>query len=1200
MSEFTLQYRSLNVNHLLDDELEHELTIRAVKFTSGESRDVKRRKLRNAMKQQRETNHFELLPVEENARESEFNLIDEKIAKIRDMLDNRRARKSMLAELKTRLIHLYFRLIRLKLVFNTQNLEAIPLMLLNDHFSFLSNDPSLAAETSRRTLEYIEQLRDFDIGSDESRNEEEEEEKEESDEEEIANFEKDRRITFRNRSEEIDSSTPKRTLENKQELSRDFSLSDVAELISEKLAEFKMEIFETQDRDKKLNQLKKKPINREIGKADRGLKSNKKFTPTHSDSSENESIYAAKTLKRRPRPVTDWKLRYDGRDEGRHLNRFITEIEFLSEAEGISKETLFHESIHLFAGDARSWFIEGKKNRQFRSWNELVAELKLEFQPPEMDFNYEQQAVNRRQKRGEKFQDFYNALMEIFGRMADPPTEERIFQIMFRNLRADYKNSLVVKGVRTLHSLRVWGRKLDSVNWFMYKNMDQAPRQGQLHEISQYPSQKQQTSNGRDWKGSGYQKSADWRNSGRSDFKVQNYDQRGQTRSKFQDQRRPEPRSYHSQPNAQEGNSRTSLEARIANYRVPDRNAEIEELIIRVEGDNRPFARVDVMGVQVVGLLDCGAQMTVLGVGSRKLLDDLKLKQYPTNIKLSTAGGTALNVTGIVDLPMMFNGETKLISTVVAPNLSRRLVLGMNFWKSFGIEPSVSRIEEIAYEENEEPEVGNEELLSSIEKHRLEEVKKKFKVYKEGERLDATPLMTHSIEFTEEFKDAPPIRMNPYPWSPEVQKAVDEELNKWIDAGVVEQSHSDWAMLIVPVVKKEESSDSKEGKLKVRMCIDARKLNARTRRDAYPLPHQDRILSRLGPAKYLSTIDLSKAFWQIPLDPNSRKYTAFRVFGRGLFQFTRLGMGLVNSAAVLSRLMDQVLGYGELEPNVFVYLDDIVIVSNTFEEHLRSLEEVARRLKAANLSINLEKSKFAVSELPYLGFILSEKGFRPNPDKIEAIVNFERPTSVRSLRRFLGMVNYYRRFIDNFSEKTALLTDLLKGKPKVIQWNADADQAFSVLKEKLITAPILANPDFQKPFTIQTDASDTALAGVLTQENDGKEHVVAYFSRKLTMTQRSWKAAEKEGAAAMEAIEKFRPYVEGTRFTLITDSSALSFIMNSKWKPSSKLSRWSMLLQQYDMVIRHRKGSENVVPDAISRAVESIDTTKQEWYPAVQ
>ncbi|XP_055605127.1 uncharacterized protein LOC129753338 [Uranotaenia lowii] len=956
-----------------------------------------------------------------------------------------------------------------------------------------------------------------------------------------------------------------------------------------------------------------------------------------SDSSAEEGIESRKVLKRRPRSVAEWKLKYDGRDEGRNLNRFITEVEFMAEAEGIDKESLFNEAIHLFVGDARAWYIEGKKSRDFRNWTELVSDLKMEYQPPDMDFHYEQQASQRRQRRSEKFQDFYASIMEIFGRMADPPSEDRMFQIVFRNLRSDYKNSLLVKGVKSLRSLKIWGRKLDAANWSLYRGstFNEPNLRAQVNEVFGHSASRGQRSNENTWNNHGAQRKLEWRNSnhtrsakdpstngfGKKYYEAEKNRTTGQNTN--QERRRDVPEA---------GSSRGTLDRRVSEYRKPNPTvcfncrgnyhhysaclkerevfctvcgfhdfvkescpeAEVAEFVLSVEGDNRPFTRINVMGISMLGLLDCGAQLTVIGTGSRKLLRDLKLKMLPTSVKLSAADGTNIGVQGSVDMPVTFDGQTRIVSTLVAPGLKRRLILGMNFWKIFNIEPTIKKIEEFSVEELEGEEKEGENLTPDQIKQ-IEEVKKQFKVFVEGEKLEATPVYTAKIEFLEEFRNEPPIRLNPYPWSPEVQKSVNEELDKWIESGVVERSNSDWALLIVPVMKKETLEDGTE-RMKVRMCLDARKLNARTRRDAYPLPHQDRILSRLGASKYLSTIDLSKAFWQVPLDPQSRKYTAFRVFGRGLFQFRRLPFGLVNSSAVLSKVMDETLGYGELEPNVFVYLDDIVIASNTFDDHIRSLKEVARRLEKANLTINLEKSKFCVPELPYLGFILSGNGVRPNPDKIEAIINFERPTSVRSLRRFLGMTNYYRRFISEFSETTAPLTNLLKGKPKTVQWNAQAEEAFNCLKEKLITAPILACPDFQKPFTIQTDASDTAVAGVLTQEAEGGEHVIAYFSRKLAMSQRAWKAVEKEGAAALEAIEKFRPYVEGTHFTLITDSSALSFIMNSKWKPSSKLSRWSMLLQQFDMSIKHRKGSENVVPDALSRAVEAINAHNDDWY----
>ena len=211
--------------------------------------------------------------------------------------------------------------------------------------------------------------------------------------------------------------------------------------------------------------------------------------------------------------------------------------------------------------------------------------------------------------------------------------------------------------------------------------------------------------------------------------------------------------------------------------------------------------------------------------------------------------------------------------------------------------------------------------------------------------------------------------------------------------------------------------------------------------------------------------------------------------------------GLVNSPATQSRLMDRVLGGGELEPKVFVYLDDIIVATETFEEHLAMLTEVANRLNAANLSINLAKSKFCVDEVPYLGYLLSKNGLRPNPERVEAIVNYERPQSLRALRRFLGMCNYYRRFIPQFSEITVPLTNLLKDKPRSVKWNDEAEKSFVKIKESLISAPILCNPDYNHPFTLQTDASDTAIAAVLTQVLDGHERVIAYFSQKMSTQQ---------------------------------------------------------------------------------------------------
>lgn len=589
--------------------------------------------------------------------------------------------------------------------------------------------------------------------------------------------------------------------------------------------------------------------------------------------------------------------------------------------------------------------------------------------------------------------------------------------------------------------------------------------------------------------------------------------------------------------------------------------------------------------------MDSGSNHTLISEKLFKLFKNNKIQKLSKPITLRSASGDELEVLGQIPIPFDFRGSTKVVTTLVVANLSVDCICGMDFWRKYRIHPTVN---ETNFENDpqmvttiEPPPTGS--ILTEEEEQVIENIKKKFIPACEGQ-LTITPLAEHRIVLADEWKNKPPVRQFPYTMSPKTQELVAIELQRLLDTGILERSNSDWSLNCVPVIKPN----------KVRLCLDARKINERTVRDAYPLPHPGRILGQLPKANYLSTIDLSEAFLQVPLAEESRKYTAFSVQGKGLFQYRRMPFGLVNSPASLARLMDNVLGHGELEPNVFVYLDDIVVVTETFEHHVQLLEEIARRLTAANLSINLAKSKFGVAEIPFLGYLLSTSGLRANPEKTRPIVEYERPTTITKLRRFLGMANYYRRFISDFSGVTAALTDLLQTKSKTIQWNEAAEEAFCHIKELLISSPILGSPDFTKEFVIQTDASDVAVAGVLTQQHDEGERVISYFSHKLTTAERNYHAAEKEALAALLAIEAFRGYVEGYHFTLITDSSALTHIMTTKWKVGSRCSRWALDLQGYHMTILHRKGKENVVPDALSRAVEQVDEPASSWYATMK
>lgn len=603
--EHLMIYQSMNVMHLLDDEVEHELVIRREKFSSGDSRDVKRRKLRRIMKLQRDKNEFTFSPLKEEQLEVEFHEIDEKLAKIREALENKLVKKVDMPPLKTRLVHLLFRLNRLKdgMNFDTQGLEKVAVQLLNNYFSFLSTDPDAVLETQERFQEDLSRL-----------SVQNEKEGDEGEDEKTESSSTDDRVVTRNKNRRNRStSTPRRTRRTKmkspdaimktvmsridryleQKLSSlNLSLNTELSGNQERRALDRVEFTESTSEGVQPQASTEKSGKRDVGKngkngqarktpADslaekrREEKSKAKFSEEcseddsessagSSDEEDSNSSDAArrsrrKGASRRPRPVADWKLKYDGKDDGKLLNKFIAEVEFMAEAENISKKALFNEAIHLFAGEVRTWYMEGKKNKDFRNWKELVTELKLEYQSPDLDFHYEQQATQRRQRRSEKFTEYYNAMKEIFGYMSVPPAEERKFDIVFRNLRSDYKNALVVKNIRSLKALKVWGRKLDSANWYLYRSRENesATKSAQVHEVSRKPFQKPMTFSGKDWKPKSFANNSNERKS-----------QAPQYPKKPTDNQKPtNPRR---EPSPQQGSSSGTLERQAAMYRIPD------------------------------------------------------------------------------------------------------------------------------------------------------------------------------------------------------------------------------------------------------------------------------------------------------------------------------------------------------------------------------------------------------------------------------------------------------------------------------------------------------------------------------------------------------------------------------------------------------------------------------------------------------
>lgn len=588
---------------------------------------------------------------------------------------------------------------------------------------------------------------------------------------------------------------------------------------------------------------------------------------------------------------------------------------------------------------------------------------------------------------------------------------------------------------------------------------------------------------------------------------------------------------------------------------------------INETNDNRPYAKVILGSIEVFGLLDSGASVSVLGKDCLGTLSRLHMDYKPFRCSLKTADGVKQEVIGFTEIPVTYKNITKKITFYLSPNLSQFVYLGVNFWKEFEMAPQLF-MSGITLDSETFADNGNSAIhnLSDLQLFELKQVIDKFPSFsKLG--LGRTTFETHTID----TGDALPFKMKHYPMSPPRQEEAYRELDRMLKLGVIEESNSPYCSPIVLVRKPG----------KIRLCLDTRRLNTLTEKDAYPLPHINGLLSRLQDTHYITGIDLKDAFWQIPLDESSKEKTEFAVPGRPLYHFTVMPFGLCNAAQRMSRLMDKVIP-SRLRENVFVYLDDLLVCTSDFRTHVDILEEVSRCLGAARLTINVEKSRFCQKEIRYLGYIVGQGCLKTDKSKIEAIESFPLPKSPKQIRRYIGMTGWYRQFIPNFADLAAPLTDCLK-RSKDFKITPEAEISFKKLKEALISAPVLVQPNFAKPFTIQCDASRVGVGGVLTQtDEEGKEHPIAYVSMKLNKNQKNYTVTELECLAAIVCLKKFRPFVEGLPFKIITDHSSLRWLMSQN-DLSGRLGRCSLKLLSFDFEIEYRKGSVNVVPDALSR-----------------
>ena len=475
---------------------------------------------------------------------------------------------------------------------------------------------------------------------------------------------------------------------------------------------------------------------------------------------------------------------------------------------------------------------------------------------------------------------------------------------------------------------------------------------------------------------------------------------------------------------------------------------------------------------------------------------------------------------------------------------------------------------------------GLEDWPEKLQHEAKEMLKRNAKVFsKDDMDMGRTNLVKHHIKLTDpvHFKEA--YRRIP----PQMYDEVKTHLQEMLDLGAIRPSNSPWASAIVLVRKK-------DGRL--RFFIDLRKLNNRTVKDAYSLPRIESILDSLGGAQIFSTLDLKAGYWQVEMAEECKAYTAFTCGPLGFYECDTMPFGATNAPATFQRLMHDCLG--KLNMNwCIVYLDDIIIFSDTKEEHLKRLEAVFQKLCTAGLKLKPSKCFFFREEIEYLGHVVSGKGISTNPKKIEAVSKWPTPKTVYDVRSFLGFVGYYRRFIKNFSRITKPIREVITGlenqskrtaKKNYIKWTDAADTAFEHLKALCVSTPILAYPDYQLPFTLHTDSSTDGLGAVLYQKQDGKLRVIAYASRSVSKAESNYPAHKLEFLALKWAVcEKFHEYLYGSKsFEVFTDNNPLTYVLTSA-KLDACGQRWVAKLANYNFSIRYKCGVSNTEADALSR-----------------
>ena len=610
--------------------------------------------------------------------------------------------------------------------------------------------------------------------------------------------------------------------------------------------------------------------------------------------------------------------------------------------------------------------------------------------------------------------------------------------------------------------------------------------------------------------------------------------------------------------------------------------------------ETRCFIDCVVFGVPVIFLVDSGASISMLAI---EVFNSLPGNLCPVLqeecISAKAVNGHDINCYGYCDVPLKFDNVTVWQSVVVGQLHGCEGILGIDALNTHrgvlnlgggylelrekiipmhhGLTGAPTLLEQPeSLPRHLQSMVDCIEGISDRQRDQITGLLFEFQdvfADEQGSHVGRTSLIKHKIN----TGSASPIKQAPRRMPMAKRKIAEAEIDKMLKDDIIEPSNSPWSSPVVLVNKKDGSP---------RFCVDFRKLNGVTKKDAYPLPNAEELIDSLAGSQWFSTLDLASGYWQVELDPEDRQKTAFTFHGKGLFQFKVMCFGLTNAPATFERLMETVLK-GLLWKICVVYMDDVICYSPEFQSAYDNLKVVFMRLRNAGLRLKPKKCSLFRRSTSFLGHVVSKDGITPDPEKIDAVKSWPVPRNLSDVQSFLGFASYYRKFVPNFSKIAHPLIELTK-KGKKFEFTPVCKKAFDELRVHVTTPPVLGYPLPEVQFILDTDASSFGLGAILSQVQDGQERVIAYASKALSKSQKRYCTTYRELLALVLFVKHFRHYLWGRHFIIRTDHAALTWLL-SFHEPEGMLARWISVLNTYDFEVVHRKGSNHGNADGLSR-----------------